>query len=219
MACSNLWVLYALLDRKRKPKVAKLTSKITKKLLAELESGHIETTQQCIRFVFKTCKVLVTAPTMRAHLRAQGLWNYIKQRKPYVTTLDKKRRVEVAKELMRFSDADLNKIVFTDEKEVTQDAPGHKKRVWRPKGAPFDERRMLPSRPFGGIKANMWVAITATGILGWRFYETPSPVRRTSRSCAMSCSPRPSSTSRGEASGISSKTTAGCTQPMRSSSS
>ncbi len=67
----------------------------------------------------------------------------------------------------------MNKIVFTDEKEVTQDAPGHKKRVWRPKGAPFDERRMLPSRPFGGIKANMWVAITPTGILGWRFYETP----------------------------------------------
>eukprot|EP00047_Mylnosiga_fluctuans_P022990 m.130253 g.130253 ORF g.130253 m.130253 type:complete len:201 (-) comp9446_c0_seq1:503-1105(-) len=147
MACSNLWVLYALLDRKRKPKVAKLTSKITKKLLAELESGHIETTQQCIRFVFKTCKVLVTAPTMRAHLRAQGLWNYIKQRKPYVTTLDKKRRVEVAKELMRFSDADLNKIVFTDEKEVTQDAPGHKKRVWRPKGAPFNERRSPRGHP------------------------------------------------------------------------
>ena len=159
--------------RKGSGRKCKIINKMAKALRRNLEQGKIETTKDCMQYVQAHFGIIVSEKTMRTTLKKHSLFNYIKQKKPFLTEENREERVSMAQEWKTFTKEDWERTTCSDEKMFGQDKTGHKLRVWLPYPAPFNERRMLPVHPFGGIHVRIWAAIYSKGFLAYELYEEP----------------------------------------------
>ena len=149
--------------------------KITAQAMSELKRfvcSHTDVkVQDCIKWLELHHHVTVCARTMLFALKAHGMWDYIPQRKPLMSTEHAALRFAWAREKVQLPDDEWKRVVFSDEKEFSQTAGGKKEKVILIKGTPFGPARMIPSLPFGGAKVNVWAAISSNGFLAYELYD------------------------------------------------
>jgi transposase len=72
-------------DKSRSGRKYLITQQEFKALLYRLDKGEVETTQECIQWLKDEFGKSVSEKTMRTTLRRHHMFNYTKQRKPYVS--------------------------------------------------------------------------------------------------------------------------------------
>ena len=108
---------------------------------------------------------IASAVTFRRALRRQGLVARVKPRKPALTELHRRRRLEWARAHRNWTVSDWERVIFSDETKLLCVNPNGRAWCWRPAGDhSLSDRVVKPSRKFGGGALMMWGCMSARGV-------------------------------------------------------
>lgn len=100
-----------------------------------------------------------SALTIRRVLHSEGLHHRQPARKPYLSEVNKQKRLEFARQYLEF---DWEKAIFTDEKSFMSSQHG-RLHLWRRNKTRYEEKNIVPNMESGRISVNMWGWMSAAG--------------------------------------------------------
>lgn len=101
--------------------------------------------------------------TIQRRLRAAGLYARAAGRKPLVSRINQRRRLEFARQHQFWTAADWRRIVFRDESKINRLGSNGRRFVRRPSGQAFALRHCIGTLQAGGGSIMVWGAISANG--------------------------------------------------------
>ena len=160
----NLWLKFAktgsISDRPRSGRPMKSTERDRRHLCIEAKKAPFCSAREHGERSHLIPKVSVI--TVRRYLRKSGLFGQISARKPLLSKLQAKRRLEWCKAYLSYTAADWDRIVFSDECRVAT-YTNSRRYVWRPKNSRYKDKYCCKTVKYGGKSVLVWGAIRADG--------------------------------------------------------
>ena len=102
--------------------------------------------------------------TIRRVLRKAGYHGRNMRRKPFVSKVNRKKRIDFAKENVKQDRNFWNSVIFSDESKFNiHGSDGHQK-VWRKANAALEPKNMRECVKHGGGSIMVWGCMAATGV-------------------------------------------------------
>ncbi|GFX19718.1 transposable element Tcb1 transposase [Trichonephila clavipes] len=116
-----------------------------------------------------SCNVSVSAQTVRNVLHSTGLKTRTPRKKPYISEVNRKRRLEFA---MKYKNEPMDfceKVIFSDESKFEIFTPPSIRKIWRKNKTALEPQNVLPTLNHGGGNVTVWgcVAHNGTGNLAF----------------------------------------------------
>ena len=109
-------------------------------------------------------KKKVNVTTVRSRLREMGLNGRVARKKPLLSKVHKKKRVEWAKKYKKWTKKDWEKVLFSDESPFTLFPSSGKLYVRRRVGEEYLDECISPTVKFGGGKIQVWGCFSFHGV-------------------------------------------------------
>ena len=110
--------------------------------------------------VGKTCH----PETIRRLLRKAGYHGRSIRKKPYVSKVNRQKRVDFAKQHLKEDNDFWNSIIFSDESKFNILGPDGNKKVWRKANKELDPKNMRGTVKHGGGSVLVWGCMAASGV-------------------------------------------------------
>ncbi|GFU76726.1 transposable element Tcb2 transposase [Trichonephila clavipes] len=110
-----------------------------------------------------SCNVSVSAQTVRNVLHSAGLKARTPRKKPYISEVNRKRRLEFA---MKYKNKPMDfwkKVIFSDESKFEIFTPPSIREIWRKNKTAFEPKNVLPTLKYGGGNVMVWGCVAHNG--------------------------------------------------------
>lgn len=97
-------------------------------------------------------------------LHEAGYSSRVPRKKPYISKVNKTKRLNYTKEHRNKSNDFWNRVVFTDESKYNLYGNDGRCRVWRKPNEEFKEKNVCPTFKHGGGSVLVWGCMSATGV-------------------------------------------------------
>lgn len=150
--------------RKNCGRKKKLTAREFRKIVTTVKRDRRSTSKELALEVQKSSGKIVGSSTVRRLLYRYGLKGRIARRKPFISAVNRQKRLKFAKDHSHWTVADWKRVIWTDEKKFNSKGSDGKRYVRRTK----DEEFSLPCLQ-GTTKSQeagimMWAAFSAAGV-------------------------------------------------------
>jgi transposase len=108
-------------------------------------------------------QVAISRRTVDSRLSEAGLDSYVSRKKPFISDVNKKKRLEWCIAHKYWTTDDWKRVLWTDESPFTLSYHG-RVFVRRPKGTAYDEKYIKPTFKHGGGKIQVWGCFCAAGV-------------------------------------------------------
>jgi transposase len=109
-------------------------------------------------------KLEVSTNTIRRVLKRNGFKARIKTKKPLLSKIHRKKRLEFANEYRMWSIEDWNKVVWSDESKFQIFGSDGRQYCWKKNGEQLSDRLVKPTVKFGRGSVFVWGCFTSLGI-------------------------------------------------------
>lgn len=104
----------------------------------------------------------ISSQTVRRRLRRYGIIARRPARRPILTLQHRQRRLQWARQHLRWDQRQWNHVLFTDESRFSLNRADGRVRVYRRRGERFADNTVMEADRFGGGSVMVWGGITAT---------------------------------------------------------
>ena len=109
--------------------------------------------------------------TVRKHIRKAGYNGRVARKKPYISEQNRKRRLEFAREHIKY-DADWwRNVIFADESKFNIFGSDGRRHVWRKPNEELNPRNLKPTVKHGGGNVMMWGCFSSAGMGEMEFID------------------------------------------------
>lgn len=119
----------------------------------------------------KHLNITVTAQTVRNYVRKVGFRSRIAARKPFISSINKKKRIIFAKKYANRSTEFWNRVIFSDECKFNIKISDGRVKIWREVNTRLSKRNLLPSFKHGGGSLMVWGCFGAAGVGNLHFID------------------------------------------------
>ncbi|GFX81408.1 transposable element Tcb1 transposase [Trichonephila clavipes] len=101
--------------------------------------------------LLSSCNVSVSAQTVRNVLHSAGLKAKTPRKKPYISEVNRKRRLEFA---MKYKNKPMDfwkKVIFSEESKFEIFIPPSIRKIWRKNKTGLEPKNVLPTLKYGGV--------------------------------------------------------------------
>lgn len=114
----------------------------------------------------------ISSRTVQNVLTRAGYRGCVARKKPFISKVNRQKRLAFAKEYLSKSQEFWNKVIFTDESKYNVWGADGRKRVWRKKNTELETRNLRATVKHGGGSVMVWGAMAASGAGELQFIET-----------------------------------------------
>jgi transposase len=140
---------------------------IKKKIINLITSRRCSSAPEVQKRIEEKENISISPPTIRRILRENGLVSRIKKKKPYLSRIHQKRRLEFAKEHKDWTIEDWSKIIWSDESKFKIFGSDGKQYYWKRPEEPLNRFHIKPTVKFGGGSVMIWGCFTFQGVGGF----------------------------------------------------
>lgn len=106
----------------------------------------------------------VSSDTIRKTLRHQGFHGRVARKKPFISKLNFKKRLQYAKDNVAHPADYWNRVIFTDESKFNIHKSDGRSRVWRQANKELDKKNLIGTVKHGGGSVMVWGCMSASGV-------------------------------------------------------
>lgn len=150
------------IPRSRKPRIT--TKKEDMLIIRESKKFPHKSANEIRDAVFGKSESKPSVDTVKRRLREGGLFGRISRKKPLLSKVNRKKRLEFAKKYIVWTAEDWKKVLFSDETKVNRVSPDGKSYVRRPKNKPFDPMCTRATVKHGGGSIMIWGCMSRSGV-------------------------------------------------------
>ncbi|GFV92223.1 transposable element Tcb1 transposase [Trichonephila clavipes] len=119
--------------------------------------------------LLSSCNVSVSAQTVRNVLHSADLKDRTPRKKPYISEVNRKRRLEFA---MKYKNKPMHlwkKVIFSDESKFEIFTPPSIRKIWRNNKTALELQNVLPTLKHGGGNVMVWGCVALNGTCNLAF--------------------------------------------------
>ncbi|GFX03397.1 transposable element Tcb2 transposase [Trichonephila clavipes] len=119
--------------------------------------------QNIVNELLSSCNVSVSAQTVRNGLHSTGLKARTPRKKPYISEVTRKRRLQFA---MKYKNKPMDfwgKVIFSDESKSEIFTPPSIRKIWRKNKTALEPKNVLPTLKYGGGNVMVWRCVANNG--------------------------------------------------------
>lgn len=116
------------------------------------------------REIVEDLKLNVSAVTVRRRLKKSGLDSRIQRKKPYISKINKKKRLDFAKKYVSKDSKFWDSVLWSDESKFELFGSKKRKRVWRRSGEALKQANILQTVKHGGGNVMVWGCFASKGV-------------------------------------------------------
>ncbi|GFU20693.1 transposable element Tcb2 transposase [Trichonephila clavipes] len=142
---------------------SKLTSRAKRMIVRSATNKPMESAQNIANELLSPCNVSVSAQTVRNVLQNAGLKARTPRKKPYISEVNRKRRLEFA---MKYKNKPMDfwkKVIFSDESKFEVFTPPSIRKIWRKNKTALEPKNVLPTLKYGGGNVMVWGCVAHNG--------------------------------------------------------
>lgn len=147
--------------RSGRPKL--LNGTTVRAMLREVAKSPFISSQTLAEDIATTTGVVVTPKTVRNYLHKNEIRARAPRHKPYISEINRNKRLQFAKEYLNKSQEFWNSVIFSDESKFNLFGSDGKKCVWRKKNTALDRKNMKATVKHGGGHVMVWGCMAASG--------------------------------------------------------
>lgn len=106
----------------------------------------------------------LSADTVRRVLKSDGYNGRVARKKPYVSAVNKKKRVAFAKDYVNKPNSFWNQVIFSDESKFNLFGSDGRQIVWRKKNTELQPKNLQATVKHGGGSVMVWGCFSASGV-------------------------------------------------------
>ena len=125
----------------------------------DIQTGNATTSTDVLKL---HPELKISIDTVRRSLKTQGLYSASKIKKPLLTKIQKKKRLDFANAHISWTTSDWRQVVFSDESKINRNWSDGRRWCWKKKNS-LDENSVSGTLKFGGGSIMVWGCITAEG--------------------------------------------------------
>lgn len=151
-------------SRPRSGRPPKLNS-VHEREICKAVHGNPSTSAQVIaNNLSRDYNVKVTPQTVRNRLKSCGFVGRVPRKKPYIGKLNRKRRLDFAKEYISKPTPFWESVIFSDESKFNVSGSDGRQKVWRKKNKALESKNLRPTFKHGGGGIMVWGCMAANGV-------------------------------------------------------
>ncbi|GFU32076.1 transposable element Tcb2 transposase [Trichonephila clavipes] len=127
--------------------------------------------QNNVNELLSSCNVSVSAQTVRNGLNSADLKAKTPRKKPYISEVTRKRRIEFA---MKYRNKPMDfwkKLIFSDESKSEIFTPPSIRKIWRKNKTALEPKNVLPTLKHGGGNVMAWRCVANNGASNLAFID------------------------------------------------
>lgn len=155
----------------RKGQKPKLTRRHKSHILREIRKNPQKSAVNLAADLKKNFAVIVTPQTVRNYIRKLGFNSRVAARKPFISKLNKSRRVAFAKAYKNYPINFWKRVIWTDECKFNLKMSDGRVKIWREVNTSLSSRNMLPTFKHGGGSVMAWGCFSAAGVGNLHFID------------------------------------------------
>lgn len=113
--------------------------------------------------VAEACEKRVSAQTIRRTIHSHGFNGRIARKKPFISEVNRKKRIVFAKEHQHHEDSYWNSVLFSDESKFNIFGSDGRVKVWRKPNTALNPKHLRPTVKHGGGSVMVWGCFSAAG--------------------------------------------------------
>lgn len=133
---------------------------IVRKVKANPKKSAPKIQSEIEREVGKSCN----PETIRRVLHNAGYHGRIIRKKPFISQVNRQKRVNFAKEHINQSESFWNTVIFSDETKINIHGSDGRDKVWRKANSEFEPKNMTGTVKHGGGSVLVWGCMAASGV-------------------------------------------------------
>ncbi len=102
----------------------------------------------------------ISVSTVRRMQHENGIQNYVAATKPFSLSINMKKHMKWARKHAFWSDAQWDRVIFSDETSVTVRPKMQRKQVWRMEGQRYMTSNLVPSFTSGYVGVSIWATFS-----------------------------------------------------------
>lgn len=114
----------------------------------------------------------VSASTVRRALHSRGMHGRTPRKKPYISKVNKGKRMKFAENHLGYTQNDWNRCIFTDESKFEVFGGKRKQKIWRSLNEEMNPKNLIPTVKHGGGNVMVWGCMAASGVGKLVFIES-----------------------------------------------
>lgn len=114
----------------------------------------------------------VSASTIRRALNSGGLYGRVPRKKPFISEVNRKKRLQFAKKHESCSQGFWDRTIFTDESKFVIFGGQRKNKIWRSKNEEMLPKNLRPTVKHGGGNVMVWGCMATSGVGNLVFVES-----------------------------------------------
>lgn len=111
-------------------------------------------------------------------LRSGGYHSRTPRKKPFISAINKAKRLEFAKNFINKDENFWKNVVFSDESKFNLFGCDGKQKIWRKKNQELLDKNLVPTVKHGGGSVMVWGCMSAAGVGKLVFIETTESTKR-----------------------------------------
>lgn len=140
-------------------------------LLRQIRKDNAVSAVKLAALLEKYCGVSVTAQTIRNYIRRLQFRSNVSARKPFINTVNRKKRITFAKRYLNKNFRFWKNVIFTDECKFNVKSSDGRIRIWRERNTRLHPRNLRPTFKHGYRSLMVWGCFAASGVGELHFIE------------------------------------------------
>ena len=142
----------------------KLNSKEVRFLSRSFKNGSIRSLTHATQEVERVTGKSYSTRNVRRRLKEAGLKAYVKKKKPFLSLVHRRKRLDFARKYQCWTIKDWMKVIWSDETKINRIGSDGRSNIWRNSRNIIQDDDVSPSLKFGGGSLMFWGCFTAKGV-------------------------------------------------------
>ena len=143
---------------------SKLTESDKRLIVRNIRRGRCSTAVDTAKYLATTINLIVYSQTIRNVLKSCGLKAAHKLKKPAISSINRKKRLDFAEFHEHWTMNDWKKVIWSDETKINRFGSDGRLWCWKTRGEPLSERTTQFTVKHGGGSIMVWGCMTTEGV-------------------------------------------------------
>lgn len=152
----------------------KLTERNRRRIICEVTAKPKISANILAENIYNTSQIRVHPETIRRCIRREGYHSRIPRRKPFISLVNKAKRLAFAKKYYKIHEQDANfwnRVIFTDECKFNVFSKDGRAKVWRKPNTEMLLKNLTPTVKHGSGSVMVWGCMAGNGVGELHFIE------------------------------------------------
>lgn len=159
-------------NKPRNGRPKKLSNREIKEIAKDVKKNPTSSAVKIAEKISQTNEKTVSASTVRRALHSCGLHGRVPRKKPNISEVNRKKRLEFAKLHQNKTIDFWNNILFTDESKFEIFGTMRKSKIWRTKNTELQSQNIIKTTKHGGGSVMVWGCMASAGVGDLVFIES-----------------------------------------------